>query len=231
MRAIVNVGIGGDYPRKTAVLRSRCLQYPDGSDLMSWFDTLPPGCPPHGLSHQYAFKLYAMESAFSAAHNPVLWMDSTFRPRASMEPLWREIEETGWYVGMQGDSVLGGWCTDRALGIYGIDRATARSIPLVLSGLVGLDTRHPVGAAIWSEWNRTYIAGAWDGPHKAAHGPIRAWGNKTEGFCSPDKRVEGHRHDESALSFVLWKLGLRPKSLGFTVIDGGPEAPVERNFV
>jgi len=230
MRCIVNVGVGGDYPRKSAVLRARCLQFPDGSDMMTWADKLPPGCPPHGLSHQYAFKLYAMGAAFSAQYSPVLWMDSTFRPRASMEPLWREIEERGWYVAPQGDAVLGDWCSDRALGIYGIDRATARRIPLVLSGLVGLDIRNETGAAIWAEWNRLYVAGAFDGPHKATSGPIKVWGNKTEGFVSNDKGAQGHRHDEAALSSALWKLGLAPKSIGATVIDGGPDASIERNF-
>jgi hypothetical protein len=229
MRAIVNVGVGGDYPRKSAVLRSACLRFPDGSDMMTWAGALPPGCQPHGLSHMYAFKLYAMGAAFSAEYSPVLWMDSTFRPRASMEPLWREIEEHGWYCAPQGPS-LGEWCSDRALSIYGIDRATARRIPLVLSGLVGLDTRNPVGLGIWKEWNRLYIAGSFDGPHKATTGPIKVWGNKTEGFVSTDKAVQGHRHDEAALSFALWKLGLVPKSLGFTVLDGGPDAMIERNF-
>jgi hypothetical protein len=228
VRAIVNVGIGGDYPRKTGVLRARCCKFPDGSDLITWAGALPPGCPPHDLTHQYAFKLYAMGAAFSTGYNQVLWMDSTFRPRASMEPLWEHIEREGWYVAPQGDSVLGDWCTDRALEIYGIGRATARTIPLVLSGLTGINLDHCHGREIWAEWNRLYIAGAFDGPHKATGGPIRAWGDKTEGFCSDDKGVQGHRHDEAALSFVLWKLGLKPKWTKFTTIED-PGGFIERN--
>lgn len=230
MRAIVNVGIGGDYPRRSLELERQCRKHCTDAAFMPWINCLPSGCPPHGLSHQYAFKLYAMGSAFSAGHNPVLWVDSTFRPRASIEKLWQEIESTGWYVAPQGDSVLGDWVTDRALGILGINRVLARSIPLVLSGLVGLDVCKPLGREIWDEWNQTYIAGAWNGPHKAGSGPIVHWGDKTEGFCSHDRGVQGHRHDEAALSWVLWKLRLKPKSMGFTVIDGNGDAPIERNW-
>ena len=231
MRAIVNVGIGGDYPRRSLELRRRCVEHCPDAHLNIYINTLPPGCPLHGLSHMYAFKLYAMGAAFSAGHNPVLWIDSTNRPRAPIGPLWDEIEAAGWYAAPQGDSVLGDWCTDRALGMYGINRAMARSIPLALSGLVGLDLRHPTGAAVWAEWNHLYIAGAFDGPHKAANGPIIPWGNKTAGFCSRDSAVQGHRHDEAALSFALWKLGLKPRFLNFTADEDPVGGFIERNFV
>lgn len=37
-----------------------------------------------------------------------------------------------------------------------------------------------------------------------------ARGLKWAGHCANDPRCEGHRHDESALSFVLHEFGLKP---------------------
>ena len=84
-------------------------------------------------------------------------------------------------------------------------------IPLVYTGLIGLDMQCDAGKEIWYQWDRLYKRGAFKGAHENA--PLYPWedhGAKWRGHCSMDKRCEGHRHDESAMSFVLWKLGLKP---------------------
>ena len=231
MKAIVNCAIGDTYLVLQERLILRCQEHcPDVKHL--FFDDYPEGCPPHA-ERQYAFKIYALRAAIAAGADEVIWMDCTFQPRADIERLWQHIESVGWYVQKQGDATLAEWCCDSALEIFGVTRTQALDIPMVLSGLVGLDLKSRVGAQIWDKWQRSYEAGAFDGPHLNIPGEEHAeWGNKFSGHCSDDPVVNGHRHDEAALSWVVWSMGLDlPTATEFTTIERAAEvAFIERNF-
>ena len=207
-------------------LAAACERHCPDATLM-FTDGLPDGCAPHD-QHQYAFKLAAMKTAIGTGARFILWIDCTFIPLAPIEPLWAAIERDGWYAPQQGNSALGTWTTDAALGEYGIDRDAAMNIQLAYSGLVGLDMHSATGNAIWKGWND--LAHTFNGPHRNEPGsPIRPWGNKFSGHASNDPRVEGHRHDESALSFVLHSLGLMPRTFGFLTLET-PTGFIGRNF-
>ena len=165
-----------------------------------------------------------MRRVFESGFRTALWMDAAFQPIASISPLWAEIKGQGWYIQMQGDAVLGNWCSDRALEIFGIDRDEAMQIPLCFSGIVGIDKQTWVGSQIWSQWESLYERGAFDGPHlNAPHWPQPGpWGYKIAGDCSHDPRCCGHRHDEAALSFILYSMGLKPRDEPFLTL-GSPE--------
>lgn len=215
-RIIVSAGIGGTYRKADESTRWHCTRHcPDAWQL--FYDDYPDGCPKQE-ERQYAFKIYALREAIAAGFRHILWLDSAFQPIASIEPLWREIREAGWYVPPQYAFMLGEWCSDEALAVLRIDRETAWTIPLVFSGLVGFDLQHPLGAALWRGWEDTYERGAFDGNH-FAHEKQERWGQKFAGPVSDDPRVRGHRHDESALSWVLWSLGLTPVSKGFLTLE------------
>lgn len=189
-----------------------------------FFTDYPQWCPSQEQK-QYAFKIYALREAIAQGFRHVLWMDSAFQPIASIEPLWAAIERDGWYIPPQLAEKLGRWCSDAALAKFGIDRAEAYRIPLVYSGLVGMDLDSEKGRAIWEGWQEMYELGSFDGPHKNIPGaPMTAWGNKWEGHVSDDPEVQGHRHDESALSFVLHRVGLVPQKRGYLTIEGDPRA-------
>lgn len=219
-RIIVSCGIGDHYAAGFREQGRRVTHYcPDAWQL--FYDDYPAGCPTQEQS-QYAFKIFALERAIREGFRYVLWMDAAFSPVASIEPLWKEIERAGWYVPPQGNEMLDRWCSDDALGIFNIDRAKAGIIPLVYSGLVGLDmqTASFIGTRVWREWERLYSWGTFDGCHVNLPGqPRQPWGQKWQGHVSHDPKVQGHRHDESALSYVLWSLGLVPKSLGFLTLE------------
>jgi len=212
-RVIISAGLGSQHYRK--MLRSTenhcAVHCPETWRL--FYDVLPTGCPPHA-EHQYAFKIEAMRRAVESNIRNLLWMDATCQPVESIEPLWEHIEREGFYIVQQGDAKLGTWTNDYALRCFGIDRDKAMEIPLVYTGLIGLDTHSEVAKAIWDEWDETYRRGAFYGPHmndlSMGVERMKEWGAKWRGWCSPDPRCEGHRHDESAMSFVLWKLGLKP---------------------
>lgn len=208
-RVIVGCGIGRHYRRLLASTINHCTVHcPEAWKL--WYDELPDGCPPHER-HQYAFKISALREAIgNAGFRYVMWMDTKFQPIASLDPLWAYVQENGWYVPAQGDSKLGTWTTDAALVQYGISRDAAMDIDLVFSGIVALEIRHPLGRNIWERWQA--LIGTFPGPHYNRPGlaEMEQHGMKWRGHCSNDPRCEGHRHDESALSFVLHSLGLKP---------------------
>ena len=92
---------------------------------------------------------------------------------------------------------------------------------MAYSGLVGLDLLSRFGGNIWYRWGSLHAQGAFRGPHfnQPSVGIVES-GGKWSGWCSDDPRCEGHRHDESALSYVLHSLGLVPKSSGFLQMEG-----------
>ena len=216
-QCIVSAGTEPHYYEGLHSTRLHCAKYdPDSWQL--FYYGYPDGCPTQ-QERMYAFKIYAMRRVATAGFARMLWMDSAFQPIAPMHALWKEINDTGWYIQMQGDSVLGSWCSDAALDVFGISRDTAMGIPLCYSGLVGLSMKRLEGKEIWRMWEELYDAGTFDGPHTNVNGaPHTPHGHKTQGHCSTDPRCHGHRHDEAALSFILWKMGLRPRCEPFLTL-------------
>lgn len=218
-RIIIGCAIGQHYRATLRSTINHCeVHCPEAWKL--WYDDLPDGCPSHRES-QYAFKIHAMQRAISAGFRHILWMDTAFQPVAPIEAVWQKIANFGWHVVDQGDK-LGRWATDRALELYPMARNAAMEVPLVYSGIVGLDVRSPAGRAIWTAWRSLCEVGAFIGPHFNVPGQ-EEWqevGSKWKAHCSYDPRCVGHRHDEAALSFVLHALGYKP-DLGWLTIQHG----------
>ena len=218
-RIIVNCGVGNHYPPLSRKVKGRCAEHEPDTWQLFYIECLPDGCPEHD-KQQYAFKIFACEEAVKAGFRYLLWMDCTFHPVAPITPIWNKIEEQGWWVPGQGDSVLGHWASDAALEIYGISREEALKIRLVFSGLVGLDLHNPLGKAIWEDWKDLYQKGAFNGPHyNKPNEAFKPMGNKFDGHVSSNPAVQGHRHDESALAFILHKHGQVPSFDGFLSLE------------
>ncbi len=217
-KCIVSCGTESHYYEALHSTRLHCAQHvPEAWQL--FYYGYPDGCPTQAQS-QYAFKIFALRRVCDAGFNTMLWMDTAFQPIASISPLWEEIRAKGWYIQQQGDAVLGNWCSDRALQIFGICRDEAMQIPLCYSGLVGLNVKSWTGAKIWADWQELYERGSFDGPHQNTPGRgAHPWGYKLAAECSTDPRCQGHRHDESALSFILHRMGLRPRVEPFLTMD------------
>lgn len=214
-RVIVGCGIGAYYRERLRSTVNHCNVYcPDAWTL--FYDELPPCCPEH-KNDPYAFKIFALQQAFDAGFRYALWMDTSFQPVASIEPLWKHIEARGFYAGQQGDSKLGEWTNDAALKIFKLDRDVAMRLPLLYSGLVGLDFS---GSGRWAylKWRDMYAHGTFHGYH--FQDELSSYeGHKWRGSCSTDPRCKGHRHDESALSYVAYYHQLFTGRTGFTTFE------------
>jgi hypothetical protein len=213
-KIIVSAGIDGHYAEGLRSLRNHAKVYaPDHWRLL--YEELPAGCPPQAIAN-YAFKIFALDRAIAAGFRFVLWLDAAFAPVGSLDRLWAYVERNGWYIPPQADSVLGEWSSDSALDLLGMTRDKAMTIPLVFSGVVALDMQSVAAQQIYDRWKWTQVIGSWNGPHKNEPGVApHAWGQKTAGHCSDSPTVYGHRHDESALSWVLHSLNHTPVFTGF----------------
>lgn len=195
-RAIINVASGGWYPRGQARLMSSLAKFAPDWDRLAWTDPTQVGAPPHNVM-PYAFKLHALAHATALGYTTLLWLDASMFAVAPLDALTAALDMNEFIAGDSGWN-CGEWTHDRMLAYFGVTRETALSIPHCSSGCVGLrlDGRRGIGAEILSRWHASipYFAGAW---HNRA---------RTE---SADPRCRGHRHDQAALSLILWQLGLR----------------------
>ena len=223
-KCIVMCGIGPEYQEPLHSTRLHCeVNVPEAWRLC--YRELPLGCPPHH-ERMYAFKIWAMQRAIDAGFRYILWMDTSFQPIRSIQPLWEVIEREGWYAGPQGNAMLGEYCSDdfvrdtSSTGNKEDSRNELRSVPLVYSGLFGVDVKSDFGMALWLSWRETQNLGLWNGAHYNATGePITHVGQKLRGHVSKDASVKGHRHDEAALSWLLWRRGLVPVDRGFLTLE------------
>lgn len=172
-----------------------------------------PDQSPSHAERPYAFKAYALKHAADAGCQTLLWADASILPIRSLEPLWEKIERDGYWIARNGWTNAQ-WTSDLAYGDlfpsemtnFGLERCREvnSKIPHVVATSFGLDLRHEVGQKILEEYHRLASQTlAFCGP----------WTNLTNGVsndlrirkCGPDS-VLGHRHDQTALSVIAWRL-------------------------
>jgi hypothetical protein len=194
-RAIVNVGVGEWYPRGVDRLRNSILDLDVDCDLLTWRDEYPPGCPSH-KEQPYAFKFAALEMALVKGYDAVIWCDCSVWFIKDPEDIFRYIEQKGYWIMSQGWQVST-WCSDTALHLLNIKREDYWDVPMISAAMFGLDLRTDIARQVLGYMRARVRDGSLRGPWRNEHGE-----------ASSDKRVLGHRHDQTAMSVVVHKLGL-----------------------
>lgn len=225
------VGVGGWYPRGVARMIEAFHAVSHGLELQAWVNTLPPGAPasvrtPERDYTAYCAKPFALRALRDSGADIGILLDAAFCPIRPIHPLIDHIAMTGYYLCRNGFRV-GEWCQDAALGPLGITRKESFEIPEASSYCVGLNFTKPEPNELLDRWCESWPTFA--GPHtntkRSSTDP--GFPTRNPGWCSDDPRVNGHRHDQTALSVIAHKLGMdqlvrRPK---FTAYLGqeGPE--------
>lgn len=158
-------------------------------DLLLYGDehgnSLPPGCPKHS-EVPYAFKTYGMVEAVRRGATLPMWMDASMWITSRLDPILDYAREHGAASWLCGFSVAD-WTHDTGLARMGITREQARSIPLIVGGLVAISTEHPAGRELLDRWH---------GFASDGESFVGSWNN--------------HRHDMPSLSYLIHKLGIPP---------------------
>jgi hypothetical protein len=196
---ILNIAVGRDYPRGQARLWRSLEKWAPDTPRMFW------AAWPRA-SHQdvpFGFKPDAFDEALRQGYDRALWLDSQVIAIAPLAAVWDWLDhipvlqlEDGWR--------LGEWTSDEALRIFGIDRDAAMQIPLSWAKVIAIDFRASHGMEFLDRWRDLRDRGAF---HGATHTiDTTTW--RDGAVVSGDQRCRGHRHDQSAASFLAWDMGL-----------------------
>jgi hypothetical protein len=215
VRTIVNFA-SGRYIKGQARLRAA---FPGESITM--FTGSVPRCPDHSVI-PYAFKPHAMKYATSGGYSTLLWCDACIMPGARpLSDLWEKIERDGAWIANNGftnyewtadsaypDLFPVGWSNGPPSEFdLDITREVNRCIPHVVATAFGISLAHPLGRAVLNEYYRLANTNAFCGPWRNSLHPDAHYDSKRSAPCGPAD-VRGHRHDQTALSVIAWRLGV-----------------------
>lgn len=233
-RCVVNVATGRFLPGQIRLTRSLGEQ-PKHTHYKAWTST-----PAHWPSHEdkpYAFKAYALQAAAEFYDNDalLLWCDACIVPVRDLEPLWQRIERDG-AVFMNNGWNNYEWTADGAYpalfptprggeftaGHLLVAREHNHDIPHTVGGFFGLNVKHPTGAAILKDFYQLASeTNAFVGPWWNSNNPEYRTRPGAAPCGPPD--VRGHRHDQTALSVLAWRYGIKLTDCPEFFIYGKPE--------
>lgn len=175
----------------------------------------PTGCPTHDIS-PFAFKFYCIKECLNKGYNNILWLDSSVIIKNSLIDVFNFIENTGYFF-IQNSHSVGEYCHDKALKTLNITREDSFKIPSLQGTNFGLNFTYKSSLNFLNEM----ILLSKDG----ITFPGSSFNDNFE--CSKDKRVSGHRHEQTAMSVIALKLQMNK---WFTT-EEHPWFIHDRNFV
>jgi len=191
---VVNVAIGQWYSlgqeRMVASLRAHGFK---GQTLL-WKNELPPGCPAHADT-PYAFKIWAIQEARRRGYSRVAWLDSSLVAVNPLSTIRDWLKRQPFFVAAYNGNQVGQWSSDAALAWFGVDREIAMQINGLETGLAFFDLTQSTACRVLERWHAAALAGT----------PFRGCHRNDLGQVSRDSRVLGHRHDQTALSLIVWQ--------------------------
>lgn len=201
-RCVVNYADGGpDHTYYKGQLRLGSILRSSGIPFLSY--TIVPGdFPPHQIV-PYAFKPACVDDAFSRGFETVLWMDSSAVPQHDLSPIFEIAEARGAFISANYGHSTGTWATDESLAYFGVTRKQAWDIPHCSALVCAFCIANPVGLALWEEYRKAALAvpSPFLGPHRFSDS------DRPDSAGDP-RKVEGHRHDQTALSILAWRYGI-----------------------
>ena len=217
VRTVVNVATA-EHTLRGQVRLSDALDQFAPYVLKNFWHTLPPTWPPH-TDKPYAFKAYALEYV-GRGFDTLLWCDACILPIRSLEPVWAKIERDG-YLLMRNGFTNYEWTADSAYPDLFADefkrgvpeflddaRERNRAISHTVGGFFGLSMKHENGRAFLAELYRLASeTRAFCGPWINTAG-LRPDEAPRYGNCGPCD-VLGHRHDQTAMSVIAWRLDMK----------------------
>jgi hypothetical protein len=145
----------------------------------------------------YAFKAYAMKKVYDAGYDMALWLDCSAWAIKPIDVVFDIIAEKGHYFESCGWS-LGQFSSDASLAKANLDRESAFYMPMLSSGMTGINFRTDKGKQFVQKW------------YDMANDGVTFNGDWTNlnNEISNDNRVKGHRHDQTAASIIAHELGM-----------------------
>jgi len=180
---VVNVANGAWFPRG----QKRLGESLQGYDIVftGWSDCYPDGCETH-QAKPYQFKRKALEWARDQDYDIAIWADASCWFVKDPQPLIDVIRERGYWICTLGWDI-GSWCSDKALIGTNYTRDELFKMPMTAATFYAIDFRKPIAGKLldYMRMKEQYFPGPYQ---------------NIDGEASTDKRVGGHRHDQTFLS-------------------------------
>lgn len=156
----------------------------------------------------WGFKPVLLNYAKEKGYKYILWLDSNMICIRKPVTIFKKIIKNGYYISSSYTTKMGYWCSDIALENFGIDRETSFKITEVNPSYVGINIYNSIAIKLLNEWNKYALDGITF--RGIPQNYLLSETNKNDrGIVSKDTRVKGHRHDQTALSYLVWKYKLK----------------------
>lgn len=181
----------GTYQKKLLRLEQSLKGNFDG-DFLGFTSYQEIGCEPHSVI-PYKFKPYSIQKAIALGYELILYADSPIYAKQSIQPVFDHIERNGYLFFDNIGFSLGDYCNDKTLAHFNISREESWRIKMIMACVMGLSVEHGSDALIFFSQYRSLSDSLYTGE----------WNNDdlTE---SKDRRVKGHRHDQSVASAIIY---------------------------
>lgn len=197
-RIIINAHTGnGWYPSGQHRLKNSLLDV-DWKDIL-FFDN-PHINEVYNPESKYTVKSAAIKQAVDEDYQQILWLDCSMIADKNPQPIFDKIEADGFYCETNG-YFASQECNDKSLLYFGISRDEAELIPMISSGMMGMNIESDLGREFYYGFIKASQQGIFDG-------------SRFHDNQSYDYRFMHHRQDQSVASLLLYKLGYKPTPLG-----------------
>jgi hypothetical protein len=179
----------GSYQKKMLRLEQSLKGNFDG-DFLGFTSYDQISCEPHSVI-PYKFKPYAIDKAIGMGYELILWADSPIYAKQNIQPVFDHIRDRGYLFFDNIGFSLGDYCNDKTLSYFNITREESWKIKMIMACCMGFNV-HDLRAKEFFENYIVYANSLFPGE----------WNNDdlTE---SQDRRVKGHRHDQSVASAII----------------------------
>lgn len=178
----------------------RSIKKHSSYDILAFTKYEEIGSPSHHDS-PYEFKLHSIKTARDKGYEIVIWCDASMRLIKSIDDLIPKIKEVGVYVQQDG-WYIGQWANDKTLDYFGTSRDDMMKIQNASAGIIGFDFKNSLSNIFLNELFKCSHAGLFVGK----------WNNKDK-TESQDERCLGHRHDQTCIELVSYKLNIQKQPM------------------
>lgn len=183
---VVNCAFGNSswYPRGLERLAARMRLLAEPGVVFEGWDHEPPGLTHARVPYWFKPKML-IEAAARNNRRFAVWMDAAAVPTGPLAPFLRAIEQQGVWAQF-GGHWCGRWTNENCLRDMNLTRTEADTIPMVMACVVGFDLDNPAALSLLHDWRR--------------------WAEQSSAFCGS---WSDHRHDQSVLSILMHRAGIR----------------------
>lgn len=193
MRCIINVAIGGRYPKEQARLAASLKKHFDG-DFLGWTEFPNDN---YNKTNHYNAKAAAFEEAIKKGYKQILWVDSPVVALKAVGPLFDSIKTNGYLTIKNHNYNCAQTCSDACLAHFKVTRDEAENFQEHAGGMIGINMENPEGKKLVERFIEACKAGACDG-------------SRGHDGQSKDPRFKFHRQCQSVISLAANTLGLKP---------------------